>query len=232
VATQDKGGRTEELSAYRETVAQVSTASKVAQVLRERIAEGDFAPGARLSEESISRALGVSRNTLREAFRLLVRDRLVVHEMNRGVFVRVPSARDIKDLFGLRRILEAAAMQAAGGGDLTAVLTAVERGEKAAGEGDWAAVATADLHFHRALTALLDSERVDEVMEASMAELRLAFHAVGAVSTFHRPYLRRNRLILDLLAGGQVEDAVQELESYLRDAERQVVAAAAANGQG
>jgi signal transduction histidine kinase len=52
--------------------------------------------------------------------------------MNRGVFVREPSARDIRDLFGLRRILETAAMRAAGIGDLAAVLTAVERGEEAA----------------------------------------------------------------------------------------------------
>jgi hypothetical protein len=57
----------------------------------------------------------------------------------------------------------------------------------------------------------------------------LAFHVVGAVSTFHKPYLRHNRLIFDLLAAGQVEDAVQELESYLRDAERQVTAAMATN---
>jgi DNA-binding GntR family transcriptional regulator len=47
------------------------------------------------------------------------------------------------------------------------------------------------------------------------------------VSTFPKPCLRHNRLIFDLLAAGQVEDAVEELESYLRDAERQVTAAMA-----
>ena len=213
------------LLTYRERLTQVSTADKVAEILRERIAEGDFTPGARLSEERISRALGVSRNSLREAFRLLVRERLVVHEMNRGVFVRVPSARDVEDLFELRRMLETAAIRASVGTDLSAVLAAVERGERAASDGDWASVATADLHFHRALTALLGSERVDEIMERFMAELRLVFHAMQAASGFHEPYLRRNRLMADLLLAREVEQAAAELEAYLADAQAELLSA-------
>lgn len=205
---------------------QVSTADKVAGTLRERITEGDFPPGTRLSEERISRALGVSRNSLREGFRLLVRERLVVHEMNRGVFVRMPTATDIADLFRIRCILESAAARASAGVDLTVVLATVERGEKSAAEDDWAAVATADLRFHRALTALLGSERVDELMVTSMAELRLAFHATASAPAFHEPYLRRNRVIVDLLLAGAIEPAVEELELYLGDAQRELVAAA------
>ncbi len=207
-------------------VEQESTADKVAGSLRERITEGDFPPGTRLSEERISRALGVSRNSLREGFRLLVRERLVVHVMNRGVFVRTPTAADIADLFRLRCILESAAARASAGADLTAVLAAVERGEKAAAEDDWAAVATADLRFHRALTALLRSERVDDLMVTSMAELRLAFHATASLPAFHEPYLRRNRVIVALLLDGAIEPAVEELESYLGDAQRELAFAA------
>lgn len=219
----------QELSAYRDRLAQVSTADKVAEILRERIAEGDFAPGVRLSEERISRGLGVSRNSLREAFRLLGRERLVVHEMNRGVFVRVPSPRDVRELFDLRCLLETAGMRAGAGADLSAAVGAVERGEKAAAQEDWPAVASADLYFHRALAGLLGSERVDELMDRSMAELRLAFHAVGRAADFHEPYLRRNRLMTDLLQAGEVERAVIELESYLADAQREILAASQAS---
>lgn len=221
----DTAGRSLVQWAWRERLDLVSTADRVAGLLRERIAEGDFSPGDRLSEENLSRALGVSRNTLREAFRLLVRERLVVHEMNRGVFVRVPTAADVKDVFALRCILETAAMQAAPDGDLTEVAAAVEHGELAALQDDWPAVATADLHFHRALVGLLRNRRVDELMESSMAELRLAFHAIGPASGFHEPYLRRNRLILDLLQEAKIEEAVAELQSYLQDAQGQLVAA-------
>jgi DNA-binding GntR family transcriptional regulator len=213
-------------------MARVSTVDKVAEILRERIAEGDFTPGERLSEESLSRALGVSRNTLREGFRLLMRERLVDHQMNRGVFVRVPTPADIEDLFALRCIIETAAIRASVDADLTDVLAAVERGEEAAAEGDWSAVATADLRFHRALTALLGNERIDELVETSMAELRLAFHAVGPAPAFHAPYLRRNRLIVDLLLKANTEEAADELRSYLEEAQRELVAASDEGGQG
>jgi DNA-binding GntR family transcriptional regulator len=56
-------------------------------LLRTHIMEGLFPPGTRLSEEVLGQALGVSRNTLREAFRLLCHERLAVHQMNRGIFV-------------------------------------------------------------------------------------------------------------------------------------------------
>lgn len=216
---------------WRHRLVQSSTADKVAEVLRERIAEGDFSPGERLSEESLSRGLGVSRNTLREGFRLLVRERLVVHEMNRGVFVRVPSPEDIQDLFGLRCILETAGIRASTLVDLAGARTAVERGEAAAADGEWPAVATADLHFHRALAGLLRNRRVDELMESSMAELRLAFQAIGPAAGFHAPYLRRNRLILDLLLSSKVEAAVEELRDYLQDAQGELVAASDQQGR-
>ncbi|MFC7099403.1 GntR family transcriptional regulator [Nonomuraea rubra] len=73
-----------DLSQDRPRLGRSSTAERVADILRDRISEGFFQPGQRLSEESISEALGVSRNTLREAFRLLGHERLLDHRLNRG----------------------------------------------------------------------------------------------------------------------------------------------------
>src|ERR1700685_2371399 len=79
----------QELTRDRLTLMPASTADRVAELLRTRIMEGLFPPGTRLSEEVIGQALGVSRNTLREAFRLLCHERLAVHQMHRGIFVPV-----------------------------------------------------------------------------------------------------------------------------------------------
>ena len=46
------------------------TAEQVASVLRRRIADGLLEPGLWLKEDELSTALGVSRNTVREAFQL------------------------------------------------------------------------------------------------------------------------------------------------------------------
>src|SRR5690606_36917988 len=203
---------TEQLSGLaddRALLGRTSTAERVADILRSRIAEGYFPPGTRLSEDSIGGALGVSRNTLREAFRLLTHERLLVHELNRGVFVRVLTVEDVEDIYRTRRLVECAVVRGLGDPPypLDALAGAVEPGRRAAREGDWKAVGTANIHFHRDLIALAASERTDELMRSVCAELRLAFHAVDHPKRLHEPYIARNVEILDALQAGEREKA-------------------------
>ncbi|MGW7005548.1 GntR family transcriptional regulator [Streptomyces sp. NPDC054933] len=104
-----------EFAADRLLLGRSSTVQRVADVLRGRIAAGALRSGTRLSEEALGAALGVSRNTLREAFRVLAHERLVVHEMNRGVFVRSLGPADVADIYLTRRALETAGVRAAAG---------------------------------------------------------------------------------------------------------------------
>ncbi|MFI7705148.1 GntR family transcriptional regulator [Nonomuraea sp. NPDC049480] len=102
-------GWEEHLSAARPALERAGTAELVASILRENIIEGSLPPGIRLSEEAIGQVLKVSRNTLREAFRLLSHENLLVHELHRGMFVRRLTASDVADIYRTRRALEAAA---------------------------------------------------------------------------------------------------------------------------
>jgi DNA-binding GntR family transcriptional regulator len=216
------------LAADRSELAASSTAERVAGVLRTRIMEGLFPPGSRLSEEVLGRALGVSRNTLREAFRLLCHERLTVHEMNRGIFVPVLKTDDVVDLYRLRRMVEGGAARLARDAPMPlrkAVTATVDDGEAAAAAGDWLEVRTDDLHFHQAIGALAQSPRVDEIMRRALAELRLVFHVITDPEQFHRPYLERNRVIAGLVEAGRGDEAEQELNAYLSDAELQLLAA-------
>ncbi|MGW4705383.1 GntR family transcriptional regulator [Streptomyces sp. NPDC004285] len=217
------GGLTDD----RVLLGRTSTAERVADILRTRIAEGYFPPGARLSEESIGGALGVSRNTLREAFRLLTHERLLVHELNRGVFVRVLAVGDVDDLYRTRRLVECAVVRGLGQPPFAVdgLAAAVDEGEAAARAEDWTGVSTANIHFHRELVALAGSARTDELMRGVLAELRLAFHVVDDPRTLHAPYLARNREILDALRAGERASAERLLARYLDDSRSRVTAA-------
>lgn len=203
-----------------------STAERVAARLRDRIMEGRFEPGGRLPEEAIIKALGISRNTLREAFRLLAHEKLLVHELNRGVFVRSLSRADVVDLFRVRRLIECAAIRAATPPAAVERLEdAVREGERAADAGRWSDVGTANMLFHHAIGSLLDSPRIDELMRQLLAEMRLVFLKMDDPRTFHEPYLRRNREIMEALVAGDPAGAEKLLDAYLADAEEQLVAA-------
>lgn len=214
-----------DLEKDRHLLGRSSTAERVAAILRARITEGRLPPGSRLAEESIGEALGVSRNTLREAFRLLTHERLAVHELNRGVFVRTLTQEDVVELYRVRRVIECAALRELDTrppASLADVDAAVGEGERAAEAGQWADVGTANIRFHQALVALAGSPRIDEFMARVLAELRLAFYAMKNPRRFHEPYLVRNRELLDALQAGQFKKAESLLEVYLDDAERQL----------
>jgi DNA-binding GntR family transcriptional regulator len=216
------------LESDRDRLGRSGTAERAAEILRGRIIEGFFTPGTRLSEEAIGAALGVSRNTLRESFRLLAHERLLEHKFNRGVFVRELTVADVVDLYRLRRMIECAAVRNlahAPEGALTALETAVHDGEAAAAERHWVQLGTADLRFHQAIAGLAGSFRVDELMRGLLAELRLAFHVMASPDDFHLPYLARNQQILALVRAGESEAAAGALTGYLRDAEQQLVTA-------
>jgi DNA-binding GntR family transcriptional regulator len=209
----------------RALLGRTSTAERVADILRSRIADGYFPPGTRLSEDSIGGALGVSRNTLREAFRLLTHERLLTHRLNRGVFVRVLTVEDVEDIYRTRRLVECSVVRGLGAVPLVldGVADAVADGGAAAEVLDWKGVSTANIHFHRELVALAGSERTDELMRSVFAELRLAFHVVDDPQRLHEPYLARNQLLLRTLRAGRHTEAEALLADYLDDSRRQLV---------
>ena len=217
----------ESLARERAALGRSSVAEQVAATLRDRIIEGELPPGTRLSEESIGRALGVSRNTLREAFHLLGHERLVVHEFNRGVFVRSVEVADIRDLYRFRRLLEGAAIRvvAGSGPDLQGLRDATAEGERAVAQQAWPALGSANMHFHRELGALAGSRRLDETMEQVLAEMRLVFSVMADPHAFHSPYLAENQKLLRLLEEERYEEAEAALGHYLDIAEAQLLRA-------
>src|SRR5680860_1517223 len=91
-----------ELRLQREGARHAETGVWVASVLRERIAAGQLSPGTKLSEEALGEALGVSRNTLREAFSALAAEHVVTRIPNRGVYVaRSRAARQAGSVAGM-----------------------------------------------------------------------------------------------------------------------------------
>lgn len=143
----------------RALLGRTSTAERVSDILRSRIADGYFPPGTRLSEDSIGGALGVSRNTLREAFRLLTHERLLIHELNRGVFVRVLAVEDVEDIYRTRALVECAVVRGLGEPPyaLENLAAAVEEGQRAIRDSDWKRLGTANIHFHSELVALVEA---------------------------------------------------------------------------
>ncbi len=81
-------------------------ASEIARVLSDRIVFLELPPGARILEEEVSASFGVSRSPIREVFRMLEADGLVIRAARRGVSVTPMSRRDLDEVYACRVGLE------------------------------------------------------------------------------------------------------------------------------
>lgn len=91
-----------EQSAARE----VAKLERAYQQLKKDIMSGAYNPNERLVEAPLTRALGVSRNTLRTVLARLEHEGLVVLEPNRGGRVRAFSVEEAHDILRVREVLE------------------------------------------------------------------------------------------------------------------------------
>ncbi len=186
------------------------------QELRKMLVEGELVPGQRLSEAALADSLQVSRNTLREAFRVLTREGLLKHEPNRGVTVAEPDMASIIDIYRVRRFIECTAIAQG-----YPQHPGVQHMREAVDAGIKVAVGTANMMFHKAIVELADSPR----LVTFYGQMRLAFGLLNNPELLHSPYLDMNAAVLGLLDAGQTDEATRMLEDYLVQSERTVLAA-------
>lgn len=83
-----------------------SLRGRVFQRLREDILSGKYKEHDELKEVAIGDELGVSRTPVREAFRQLELEGLIQIVPNKGAYVTGITAKDVKDIYMIRSLLE------------------------------------------------------------------------------------------------------------------------------
>jgi len=85
----------------------------VADRLRQMIVDGTLRPGTWLNERDLCDLLKVSRTPLREAYRMLASDGLLIIQPKRGAMVVQLSGPDIENIFDVLGVLEGLAVRQA-----------------------------------------------------------------------------------------------------------------------
>lgn len=84
-----------------------SSTRHIVESLSRAIVEHRLHPGTKLAEQKLADHFGVSRTLVRQALFQLAQNRLVTLEPARGAFVATPSVEEARQLFAVRRMLEA-----------------------------------------------------------------------------------------------------------------------------
>lgn len=84
-----------------------STTHTIVEALTKAIVEHRLHPGTKLAEQKLADHFGVSRTLVRQALFQLSQNRLIRLEPARGAFVAAPSVMEARQVFAVRRMLEA-----------------------------------------------------------------------------------------------------------------------------
>lgn len=146
--------------------------------MRELVLSGEYPPGAPLPEVFLAQQFEVSRTPIREALKQLENEGLVEIRPKVGTFVRVPTRREIAELFQVKESLEglAASLLARRGSvpELATLRRNVADSERAAANGDAEAYAELVHEFH--WTIVLGSDNLKLVEHYGRLMNQLAYH--------------------------------------------------------
>lgn len=90
-----------------ESTAALSATHAIVEALTRAIVEHRLQPGSKLAEQKLADHFGVSRTLVRQALFQLSQNRLIRLEPARGAFVAAPAVDEARQVFAVRRMLEA-----------------------------------------------------------------------------------------------------------------------------
>ena len=179
--------------------------------LVEAIADGTLAPGQRIRQEELGRALGVSRQPISHALQLLKQQKLVEENGRRGLIVSGIDAERIRELYQVRTALDALAARLAAERIAGRVIDMQQRraAQRALATGlalrpdaPVLAFIQADVAFHTALYRLSGNHAIEDTVAAQWPHLK---RSMGAVleDAEQRPlvWAEHNEILRLVLAG-------------------------------
>lgn len=195
-----------------------SSVAMIAETLRRAIFNGTFLPGDQLKEMALSRSLGVSRSSVREALRILATEELVAHLPNKGASVRKLTLEEIDDIFLTRQILELKACECiptASERLLRALEESTVAYEALANLDDPVTIANAHINYHKALVGLTGSLKLAELEESLMQTLQVIIAYIENDRDDTQNEILNHRKMTRMVMAGDVQGAKKWVEDYI-----------------
>lgn len=189
------------------------------------ISEGDLAPGTRLMQEELAASLGVSRQPVLQALRLLKQDGFVIDAGRRGLMVAPVAAELITQVYQLRGALDALAARLAAERHAALDERLVSQGVRAAAGKSVSAMIDADIAFHNAIYAASGNPLIADSANRHWAHIRRAMGEVLRTEGIRKSVWDEHAAIAAAIAAGAPARAERLSSDHGDRAGRTLVAA-------
>lgn len=202
-----------------------SDESSIQKHLSNAIYEHRVRPGTKLPEADLCRIYGVNRGVIRKVLDRLATDQLIELIPNRGAFVARPSVELTRDVYALRRILEAGVVRSLAKAPLHPWLKDVRQqvGEEREANrlGDTGRYIRLAGKFHLDLAAATRNSALEQHLRrvVSQTSLMVALYEVPGTNTCS---VYEHLEILQAIEAGDYNSAERLMEEHLLGCERQL----------
>ncbi|EIK94093.1 GntR family transcriptional regulator [Pseudomonas sp. M47T1] len=199
--------------------------TRIVDVLSRAIAQQRLRPGTRLVEAQIVDTLQANRNHVQVALQRLAMQHIVTIETNRGAIVSQPTAQEARDVFGARRAIERAVVEAITPEALAAnaqvIAEQMDAERQASASGDRRETVRVRSEFHLMLADLCGNRLLREILGNLIVRSSLIVSLYQRLDT---PSCRcdDHQAILDALQSGSSESAIHAMLHHLVDLEGQL----------
>lgn len=199
-----------------------TTTSFIVEAITRSIVEHRLQPGAKLGEQKLADQFGVSRTLIRQALFQLSQNRLIRMEPARGAFVAAPSVAEARQVFAVRRMLEAgmvrAFIQGATDEHLEALREHIAQEKQAVQGGDISSRTELLGDFHVRMAQLMGNEVLALMLMdllSRCALITLMYQSSAAAEHSHEEHTA----IVDALAARDEALALRLMDEHLQHVE-------------
>jgi DNA-binding GntR family transcriptional regulator len=197
--------------------------SLIVESLTRAIVEHRLQPGAKLVEQKLADQYGVSRTLVRQALYRLSQNRLIKIEPARGAFVAAPSELEAKQVFEVRRMLEAGMVRAfvlgAKAADIKALQTHIAQEKRAVVSDDVPGRTELLGDFHVRMAQLMRNDVLAHLLSdliTRSALITLMYQTSSAAAHSHEEH----EAIFKAIKARDADAAVELLDAHLRNVEQ------------
>ena len=180
---------------------------QVYQRLLHAICDGELAAGARLTQEELAAALGVSRQPVLQALRLLKKDGFVIDAGRRGLQVAPLEAQAITQVYEVRAALDGLAASRAALAKAQLDPTVLTAGRTAAAGQHVGPMIDADMQFHHMIYAASGNPLIAETVHHHWRHIRRAMGAVLQTVGLRHAVWDEHEAILQAINSGEADRA-------------------------
>ncbi|HEY3609341.1 MAG TPA: FadR/GntR family transcriptional regulator [Pseudonocardiaceae bacterium] len=212
------------------TTRRTGLVDQVIEQMRQAIGNGDWAVDQRIPPEpELVSALGVGRNTVREAVRALSHAGLLEVRQGDGTFVRATSeisgalrrmcGTELREVLQVRKALEVEGARLAAihrtAGDLADLTDTLAERNQAVADQRWDAAVDADTRFHQGVIRCSHNALLTELYQGLTEVVRAS---VAAMSAQHEPgWTIEHDGLLAAIRDGDPDRATSEANEYLTE---------------